>query len=253
MAFLITVPLATAFAWQNTIATYSAVALLVAVAWIFLGKDRNRDKPGQPVGVTAQTGNSPQLTVRQALARRSTILMSLATMGCWGLGNSLGAWLPSYYHQVFRMPLEKASSITAIMTLVGIVASIVGGLLPLRFKRRRPFLIVPGMLLGLFAMIAVLFNNVAIIFISIACYGLLNSIYGPTLFTIPFEIYKDSPGTASLVAFTVQIGGNIGNFIAPLLVGYLTDITGSFLPGFAISASLSLFMLLAGLLLPETG
>jgi ACS family glucarate transporter-like MFS transporter len=139
------------------------------------------------------------------------------------------------------------------MTLVGVFGCIAGGILPMRFRRRRPFLIVPGALLGVLAMVAVSFNNVLIICLSVACYGILNSIYGPTLFTIPFELYRDSPRTAAMVAFTVQIAGNVGNFIAPLAVGYLTDMTGSYLPGFAISAALSLLMLMAGLLLPETG
>ena len=102
-------------------------------------------------------------------------------------------------------------------------------------------------------MVAVLVDNIVVIYLAIGCYGLLNSLYGPTLFTIPFEIYRGSPRTAAFVAFTVQIAGNIGNFIAPLMVGYLTDLTGSYLPGFFISASLSLLMLMAGVLLPETG
>ncbi len=123
----------------------------------------------------------------------------------------------------------------------------------MRFRRRKPFLIIPGLFLGLFGMTAVLFNNLVVIYLAIGCYGLLNNLYGPTLFTIPFEIYRDSPRTAAFVAFTVQIAGNIGNFVAPLMVGYLTDLTGSYLPGFVISAALSLLMLMAGLLLPETG
>jgi NNP family nitrate/nitrite transporter-like MFS transporter len=247
LAFLFTVPIATTISWKPTISIYGAGALIVAVSWIFLGKDKSKAKNGESSDVSVVSGNRPQLTVRQALTQRSTILMSLATMGCWGLGNSLGAWLPSYYHKVFNMPLGRASSITAIMTLVGTFACIAGGILPLRVRRRRPFL------MGLFAMVAVSFNNILVIGLSIACYGFLNSIYGPTLFTIPFELYRDSPRTAALVAFTVQIAGNVGNFIAPLTVGYLTDITGSYLPGFVISASLSLLMLMAGLLLPETG
>ncbi len=252
LAFLFTVPLATAISWKPTIAIYSGGALLVAISWIILGRDKKKDKIDIPVDDKTFSGKRPQLTVRQALTQRSTILLSLATLGCWGLGSSLGAWLPSYYHQVFKMPLEKASSISAIITLVGIFACIAGGILPLRVHRRRPFLIIPGLFLGLFAMGAVLFNNMIVIYLSIACYGILNSIYGPTLFTIPFEIHKDSPRIAALVAFTVQIAGNTGNFITPLLGGYLIDITGSYLPGFIISALLSFFMLLAGFLLPET-
>jgi cyanate permease len=253
LAFLFTVPIVTAISWRPTITIYGAGALLVAVSWIILGKDKNKDRAAAPVAAGALSGARPQLSARQALTQRSTILMSLATLGCWGLGNSLGTWLPSYYHQVFNIPLARASSITAIMTLVGVFGCIAGGILPMRFRRRRPFLIVPGALLGVLAMVAVSFNNVLIICLSVACYGILNSIYGPTLFTIPFELYRDSPRTAAMVAFTVQIAGNVGNFIAPLAVGYLTDMTGSYLPGFAISAALSLLMLMAGLLLPETG
>jgi cyanate permease len=253
LAFLLTVPLATALSWNTTIAVYGAGALLVAISWMVLGKDRNKQNRVEPAGTATPAAVRPQVTARQALTQRPTILMCLATLGCWGLGNSLGAWLPSYYSQVFNMPLRTASSIPGIMTLVGIFACVAGGILPLRVRRRKPFLIVPGVLLGPFALIAVSFDNIAVICLAISCYGFLNAIYGPTLFTIPFEIHKDSPRTAALVAFTVQIAGNIGNFVAPLMVGYLTDMTGSYLPGFIISASLSLLMLMAGLMLPETG
>ncbi len=252
LAFLFTVPIATALSFRGTMAIYSAGALVVALSWIVLGRDKNRDKTAKPLEPNASFESRPRLTVRQALTQKSTILMSLATMGCWGLGNSLGAWLPSYYHSELNMPLGKASSVTATMTLVGIFASIAGGILPLRVHRRRPFLIIPGLFLGLFAMVAVLFHNILVIYLAIGCYGFLNGLYGPTLFTIPFEIHRDSPRTAALVAFTVQIAGNVGNFITPLMVGYLTDVTGSYLPGFVISASLSSFMLVAGLFLPET-
>ena len=51
----------------------------------------------------------------------------------------------------------------------------------------------------------------------------------------------------------MQSGGNLGNFVGPLLVGYLADVTGSYLPGFFTAASFSLTLLVAGLLLPETG
>lgn len=257
LAFLLTVPVATALSWKDTITIYGAGALLVAIAWAFLGRDKNKDRVSEKAnkenGPDPDSPVAPELTIRQALTQRSTVLMSLATLGCWGFGNSLGAWLPSYYHSVFKMPLERASSITATITLVGIFACIAGGFLPLRFRRRRPFLIVPGLFLGIFGMVAVLVDNIVVIYLAIGCYGLLNSLYGPTLFTIPFEIYRGSPRTAAFVAFTVQIAGNIGNFIAPLMVGYLTDLTGSYLPGFFISASLSLLMLMAGVLLPETG
>jgi cyanate permease len=55
------------------------------------------------------------------------------------------------------------------------------------------------------------------------------------------------------VVFVMLVVGSTGNFAGPLLVGYLADSTGSYLPGFIICALISLGVLAAGLLLPETG
>jgi MFS family permease len=252
IVFLITVPIATALSWRAPLTIYGAVALATAIVWMILGKDRKIEKT-TAAEVQALAVNKPELTIRQALTQRSTILLTLATMGCWALGNSIGTWLPTYYNQIFNIPLEKASSISAIMTFAGIGACIAGGILPLRLGRRKPFLIIPGALLGITALSAILFNNMAAIYISVTCFGILSNLFGPSLFTIPFELPRMSPRNAAMVAFIMQIGGNFGNFIAPLIVGYLADATGSFLPGFIISAAMSLLLLVVGILIPETG
>lgn len=253
MAYVATVPLALAFSWRAPITIYGGLALTMAVAWIIVGKERRKEKSGEAVIQPELEKSQPELTLRQALTQRSTIILALATMGSWSLGTSLGAWLPTYYHQVFNMPLEKASSITAIITITGIGSCIVGGILPLRIGRRKPFLIIPGIFMGISALSAVLFNNMIVIYISVACFGILSNLYGPSLFTIPFELHKASPRITAMVTFAMTVGGNFGNFLLPLIVGYLADITNSYLPGFIISAVVSLALLMAGLLLPETG
>ncbi len=253
LVFLVTVPIATALSWQAPLTLYGGIALATAAGWMIFGKDRKPEKIKSGIDKQTEAKNQPELTMRQALTQRSTILLTLATMGCWALGNSVGTWLPTYYHQVFNMPLENASTITAVVTVVGVVACIAGGILPVRFGRRRPFLIIPGAFLGIAALSSILFNNTAVIYISVICFGILSNIYSPSLFTIPFELYGMSPRNAAMVSFIMQIGGNFGNFIAPLLVGYLADATGSFLPGFIISAAMSLCLLVVGILLPETG
>jgi MFS family permease len=67
------------------------------------------------------------------------------------------------------------------------------------------------------------------------------------------ELHPTSRRTGTIVIFIMLLVGNIGNFIGPLVVGYLSDLTGSYLPGFIISAVISLGLLAAGLMLPETG
>lgn len=253
IAYMATVPIATALSWKAPITIYGAVALTCAIAWTILGKDRpgmqaKTDAMGAPI-----LDGRPDLGLRQVLTQRSTILLALAVMGSWSLWTSVGSWLPSYYHEVFKMPLEKASSILATVTIGGTLACIAGGILPTRLGRHKPLLIVPGVFMGLSALSAVLFNNPVIIYLSVGFLGIFSNIQTPSLFTIPMELPNMSLRSGVIVLLVMQVGGNLGSFISPLIVGYLADITGSYLPGFVTFSVFSLSLLVAGLLLPETG
>ena len=255
LAFVATVPIATVLSWQAPITIYGAFAVTCATAWVIFGKDQKRKQTlsAETIGGPEIIDNRPDLGFKQVLKQRSTIMLALAVMGSWALGNAFGSWLPNYYHEVFHMPLEKASSILAITTVGGTIACIAGGILPMRFGRRKPFVILSGALVGIAAMSAVLFNNPVIIFISVAMFGIVGNIQNPTLFTIPMELPNMSIRSGMIVIAVMQCGGNLGNFAGPLIVGYIADLTGSYIPGFLISAILSLSLLAAGILLPETG
>jgi MFS family permease len=250
VACVATVPIATVLSWRMPIVIYGAYAITCALAWVVFGKEHPtpRVKPG-----TAQAAPKHELSLRKALTQRSTILLALAVMGSWCLGNALGSWLPTYYHQVFNMPLEKASSILAIITVGGTTACIVGGILTVRVGKRRIFIILPGIFMGFTAIAAVLFNNMLVIYASVTLFGVFSNLQTPSLFSIPMELPETSMKSGVAIMSVMQCGGNLGNFFGPLLVGYLADITGSYLPGFFIAAALSLSLLAAGLLLPETG
>jgi MFS family permease len=247
IAYLITVPIATVLSWRAPPTIYGAFALTCAVAWMIFGRDAKKSPE------LRRAFQRSGLNLKQTLFQRSTILLTLAVMGYWCLGNALGAWLPTYYHTEFNMPLTTASSLTSIITIGGIAASLLGGYLPVRLGRRKPFLIIPGIFMGFFGMLAVLFNNYAVIIFFIACFGIMSNLQTPSLFTIPMELEGASSRSGAVVISAMQCGGNLGNFIGPLLVGYLAEVTGSYLPGFIICAVISLNLLVAGIMLKETG
>jgi MFS family permease len=252
VAYLATVPIVTALSWKAPLTIYGAVALTSAVAWIIFGKDRHR--PEEPAVVSVPVVQPKiESSMWRVITRKPTILLAVAVMGTWCLGNAIGAWLPTYYNEVFHMSLGKASAIFAICTIVGAASNILSGILCSRIGLRKPFLIVPGIFLGISALCSFLFNNDVVIYISMAFFGLFSNIQNPALFTIPMEIPGLSPRQGAIVLYVMQAGGNFGNVVGPLLVGYLTDITGSYLPGFIICTVLSLGLLLTGLLIPETG
>lgn len=253
VAFLATVPIATVLSWKAPIVIYGAVALTCAVAWTVFGKDRPKGglRPetfGDPV-----LDKRPHLGLREVLSQRSTLLLAFAVMGAWSLGNAMGSWLPSYYNEVFGMPLTKASSILALTTVGGTVACLVGGFISVRLGLRKPLLTISGMFIGLSAISAVLFNNLYVIYGSVAIFGILGGLQVSSLFTIPMELPNMSVRSGVIVISVMQVGGNLGNFLSPLIVGYLADVTGSYLPGFIMFSVFSLSLLVAGLLLPETG
>ena len=252
LAFLVTVPI-TVLSWQAPMVAYGAITLTCAVAWVIFGRNRHIPVLANDLSSTPAPAAEAKLTTRQALTQRSTLLLALAVMGNWCLGNALGSWLPTYYNEVFKMPLQKASSITAIMTVAGTVACLAGGVISMRTGRRKPLLIISGVFMGVSAMGALLFNNPWMIFLTVAGFGVFSNLQTPTLFTIPMELKNVPPRTGALIINAMQSGGTLGAFAGPLVVGYLTDITGSYLPGFTICAVISLSMLVAGLLLPETG
>jgi len=253
LAYFLTVPLAVAISWKAPMAIYGAVALTCALAWIVFGKDRPRAARVTGASGMPEAEAEEKVSFGKVLAGRSTLLLAFATMGSWCLGNSIGSWLPGYYNEVFGMPLQKASAIMAVITVGGTAACLAGGFLTVRIGLRKPFLILSGFLFGLSALSADMFNNLVIIYISVTLFGVFGNLHNPSLFTIPMELPK-TPLRSGVIIFSVmQCGGNLGNFIGPLLVGYLVDLTGSYLPGFLSAIVVSFSLLIAGLLLPETG
>jgi nitrate/nitrite transporter NarK len=149
-------------------------------------------------------------------------------MGAWCLGNAMGPWLPTYYHEVFDMSLTKSSSITAIITVTGVLACIIGGLLSMRLGRRKPLLLISRFFMGITALFSVLFNNPAVIFLSIALFGFFGNLQNGAIYTIPMELPGITPRMGAVIFSFMQAGGNFGNFLGPLVVGYAQTSRGPF-------------------------
>ncbi len=255
LAFFATIPIAVALSWRGTLASYSGIALLFAVLWIVFGREKPRAMEIVPAQHT--TGNRPTpivpMTTWQVLRRRETLLLAISLMGAFCLYLTLGAWLPTYYNEVFEMPLAKASSVSAIFKLTGIPAGILGGILPMRLGRRRPLIVTAGLMVGLTGLLCFIVNNPIVIFSALAIYGVFGVIYMPCIYTIPMELPGATPQTGALMLAVALAAGNLGGFIGPVIVGYLADFTGSFIPGLLLCCGLSLSLFIGGLFLPETG
>lgn len=254
-AFYATIRIAKALSWRGTLALYSGVALIFAFLWLILGREHWRtmeDNPEVALGEHQLPEVSP-LPPAKILRQKATSLLAFSLMGAFCLFTALSSWLPTYYHEVFKMSLASASSVAALLTLVGIPACILGGIVPMRLGLRKPLIVVSGFIVGLAALGCFMVNNPVVISLALTVYGIFGVIYTPSVFTIPMELPGMTPQTGSLILALALAAGNLGSFMGPLIVGYLADLTGSYIPGFLICCLLSLSLLVGGLLLPETG
>ena len=127
------------------------------------------------------------------------------------------------------------------------------GLLSLRFHQRRPFLIISGLFAGIagfgtFLLAGTVWVYPALILVSIGSW-----LYIPALITISMELPGIRPEEVSVIFAVIMAVGGILTFVAPLVVGASADLLGTYIPGFAIFSILAWSLIVAGLLLPETG
>jgi len=241
----IVVPMSDAIGWKPALSVFGGVSLLGSVCWVVLGRIH---------GSVAGSGRHFSIrNVWNVLGSRSTLLLAAADAGPYALYTAALAWLPSFYHEVHGMSLAKAGAMMGLLSLAGMFSLMLASLLSLRVRQRRPFLIIPGILVGFGGFGTFLLADSAAIYIAILVLGFASWFYLPTLTTIPMELPGTDPNRVSVILATIMAVGGIFTFLSPLTVGAITDLTGNYLPGLALFAILSWSLGISGFLLPETG
>lgn len=240
--------LAAALGWDVTLGIFGGATALATVVWLLAGRIP------APAGAEDEAAAPlPLQELASTLRQRSTVLLAIGMMGALGGNVAFGSWLPAYYHEQFDYSLERAGEVGALLALFGIAGALLGSTLPVRFPRRRPFLIAAGTLMPLAALGTLLGATPFVMLPSVALFGVLSWIFIPVVFTIPMEL----PGmSAARVGMTVAVflsAGNLSGFLVPLVVGSLRDQTGALTAGLVGAAVLPAAMAVAGYLMPETG
>lgn len=241
-----TVPLANVLGWRNTLLVYGLISVALMGAWALLGRDKVA--PAAAKTETAQT-----VTYADVWKMKETWIIALSFAGPLALYLAFNTWLPKYYMEAFGWTKAVASQYTGLFNLVGIPTAIAAGFLTQKLGLRRPFIIGAGVLMGFAGFGMVLFKSPALIMLAAVALGISLFTYVAPLFTAPMELKGMTTQHVSLMMGTVFSFAYFFSSLSPVVVGYLHDTTGSFLPGFTIWAAFSWVLALGGLLLPETG
>lgn len=247
IAMFTAVLMANTLGWKAAPTLYGAIALVLTLAWIILGKERISHAT-EPAEATL-----PPISIGAVLKRRAVIWLGLSIGGTFILFMAINSWLPTYYHEIFGMPLAQASAITGLFTAFGMLGCLLGGLLPSWTGLRKPFLIIPGIFIGFAGLGTFLVNNLMIIYTSIALVGICVHMPLPIMFTVAMELPDTNPRIAAVAIAMALAIAYVAGFFGPLIVGFLADVSGSYLPGLVTCSILSWSLLIGGLFLSETG
>lgn len=234
-----------AFGWQRAFVYEGIPAVLWAVAWIVLVRDRPADASWMTAGATEllesrlaeeQLAVAPVSAVKAALLRPDVLMLSVVYF-CWSLGvYGFVLWLPTIVRQGAEVSIGRTGLLSAIPYLAAILMMIFVAQRSDRSLNRKlwvwPFLLVAGI-----AFIALYFSahsSFSIAFAGLIVAGAcMYAPYGPFFAIMPESV--PSTVTAEVFAF-VNSSGALGAFFGSYLVGWLEAVTGNARAGYLLMA-----------------
>ncbi len=170
-------------------------------------------------------------------------LMWLWMTGMVMIGSAIGyaAWVPSYFERVRGMDLVTAGYLFGAANAVGgIFGALLGGVFADRMRRRRlagetdvstiaALMTVPFLFLTLLSPAPAMFMIGALL-TSVAAHA-----FFPSMQTVMFEI-SPAKNHGLVYATHILFLGGIGSALGPLVVGYVSDVSGSLLVAMSVPA-----------------
>lgn len=211
--------------WRNVFFSYGIFGFSVAFIWLLLG------------GRTSTRGESFEGSLLSR--RRGTVRELFKHRDIWvvvGIGvvfflttHSLQNWLPIILEVRGFSPAD-AGYATSLMTLSGILGSIAVPRFSYRLRSRRLMIAFVLFVSGASLLIIGVGGDLAL-WVGILSAGFFTRAIMPvltvTLMDMP-EVGAERMGTVGGLFFSI---GEIGGFLGPFLMGFLKDLTGSFLSG----------------------
>ena len=242
---LIAAPITNIIGWEMTLFSFGVIPLIGAFIWLIGGRSNDSSANIEPA--LSLMDNIP------LMLNHNTLLLATGMAGAFAVFIGFSSWLPAYYNEAQGMTLEQAGSLVAVMPLTSVVLNPVSGLVQSKLARRKPMLVMSGLMLPLFALGSFLLTNQMIITICMMGLGATFSIFIVAALTIPMELPGGNASRVGIVTAAILTMGNLAGVMSPIFVGSLTDFMGSYIPALSVLALTPLTLVIAGVFLPETG
>lgn len=219
--------------WRQAHLFYGAVAFAIAVVWLVFGRDSPQSKSDRAVHHHARSRGSYWQVITQPAVWLVIIVGFSGFLANHGVRN----WLPGILENAGISP-TGAGLLGALPAITGMIGSIV--ILRVstrRADRRKPAIILLLIASGL-TILTIMVAKGWLLLVAIAVEGFCAAAFAPlmlnTLMEMP-SVGARNTGSAAGLYFSV---GEFGGAIGPVLMGVAADVTGSFLTGMILVASI---------------
>jgi predicted MFS family arabinose efflux permease len=209
-----------AWGWRSTIIITLAIAVVALIVYIAFFKP--------PPEFPAAGQKKEVINVKSALKIGWPIWMMAVCWGCFAFGNlSLMTFLPDLIYRS-GVDLNVAGSITSIVMVCGLAVSPLSGYILDGMKHKAVFIIAGGLVNTVLMFFVPI--NVGYIIMFVLLIGIFSAPVPPTISAIvPGLTSPQKLSLAFSILFTVN---NIGLSLGPYIIGFLRDLTGSYVYSF---------------------
>jgi MFS transporter, ACS family, tartrate transporter len=170
------------------------------------------------------------LTAWQALSHPQVVVFSLIYFCYITNSTGLGTWLPKIVQRISGLSQTQVILISGIPWLAALPAMLWSASHSDRTSERKLHAAVPILLFGVALLVSVFAGThvaLAIVAFSVATMALYSF---PSPFWALPTVFLSGPAAAASIALINSIG-NLGGFLGPYVIGYLSDLTGGFTAG----------------------
>ena len=242
LALLIVGPIIAMFqTWQKSMGFFAVISGILFVLWLVFGEDFELNK------ATAQSQET-KYSMADALKEKITWLLPLTYSGVLILYLALLQLFPRTEEAVI-----SASSLSALSGIGGIIGTLLAIALSKKYTKRKPVIIVSGLIMTASAFLMVKTTTPAVAVVAALVLGTFMFLPMTSLVMIPQELPNMTPSRLTAIMGVFWAMAYIIETIVFFLFGVLFDKTGSYSSSILIAVILSLSFTVGGIFLPETG
>jgi cyanate permease len=228
--------------WRQAHIFYGVIAFLIAVVWLLLGRDSPQNLTDRKLSRESREKGSYWQVITQPAVWMVILVGFAGFLANHGVRN----WLPEILEHAGVSP-TNAGFLSAMPALTGIVGSIVVLRLATRRADARLPTIIALLVVSVLAILAIVFAEGWLLVLAIAVEGFCAAAFAPlmlnTLMEMPSVGARNTGAAAGLYFSIGELGGTLG----PLIMGVAADLTGSFVAGMVLVASIVAVMIVPAL------